>query len=106
MLEITENAQQYFSQMLDKAPNAEGIRIGVKKSGCSGYMTFITYAHEIEENDHVETFDGVSIVVDNSSLEVVDGSEIDYVREGLSKKVVLNNPQATSYCGCGESFDV
>lgn len=106
MLEITNEAQQYFSTMLNKTPDVEGIRVGVKKSGCSGYMMVIAYAHQINDDDHVVHYNDVTVVVDDESLQVIDGSQIDYVSEGLSKKVVLNNPQAISHCGCGESFDV
>jgi iron-sulfur cluster assembly protein len=78
----------------------------VKTSGCSGMAYLVEFADEIEENDQVFESQGIKIVVDPKSLVYIDGTELDYVREGLNEGFKFNNPNIKDQCGCGESFNV
>ena len=86
---------------------ARGIRLAVKESGCSGYMYVLEYVHEDGTDDATVSFgDDVTLYVDRDSLAVVNGTEIDYVTEGVNSFFKFRNPNATGECGCGESFTV
>ena len=80
--------------------------LGVKTSGCSGYMYTIDFADETTANDQVFEGHGAKVIIDNDSLGYLDGTEVDYGREGLNEAFRFNNPNATAECGCGESFTV
>ena len=83
-----------------------GLRLGVRKTGCSGWAYTVQMAQGIEEDDVVFEEDGVKIVVSHENLGFLDGSEIDFVAEGLGTAFRFNNPNATEECGCGESFTI
>lgn len=83
-----------------------GLRLGIRKTGCSGYAYVVNYAEEIGAADVVFEDQGVKIVVDGESLPLVDGTEVDFVRHGLNEAFRFRNPRAKSECGCGESFSV
>ena len=83
-----------------------GLRLGVRKTGCSGWAYTVQMAQDIEPDDVVFEEDGVKIVVAHDSLGFLDGSEIDFVSEGLGTTFRFNNPNATEECGCGESFTI
>ncbi len=83
---------------------ALGLRLSVKPSGCSGFMYVLDIVHEEASGDHRFTFGDVTLFVDEKSLPVVNGTEIDYVQEGLNSLFKFQNPNATGECGCGESF--
>jgi iron-sulfur cluster assembly protein len=83
-----------------------GLRLGVKKTGCSGYAYVVNYAEEIGADDVVFEERGVKVVVDRASLPMVEGTEVDFVKHGLNEAFKFRNPQAKSECGCGESFSV
>lgn len=83
---------------------AFGLRLGVKKSGCSGYSYVMDFADSANDDDLVFEQDGVNVVVDKQSLELLSGMELDYVSEGLNQTFKFRNPNATDECGCGESF--
>ena len=85
-------------------PAKAGLRFGVKRTGCSGWGYVIGLADAIEAGDSTFRQDGVTIVVDADSLPLVDGTEIDFGKQGLSETFVFRNPNATAECGCGESF--
>jgi len=87
-------------------PGALGVRFGVKKTGCSGFGYTVDLAEAIAENDRVYEQDGLRLVVDAKSLPYVDGTRIDFQRQGLNAAFVFDNPNATGGCGCGESFTV
>ena len=82
------------------------MRVGVRKTGCSGWAYTLDLADKIEPEDAVFEDDGLKIVVSTDSLDLVDGSEIDYVSEGLNHSFRFRNPNVTGECGCGESFTV
>jgi iron-sulfur cluster assembly protein len=83
-----------------------GLRLGIKKTGCSGYAYVVNYAEEIAANDVVFEVLGVKVVVDRESLPFVDGTEVDFVKQGLNEAFKFRNPRAKAECGCGESFSL
>jgi len=103
---ITETAAERVRQFMAKRGKGEGLRIGVRTSGCSGKAYVIEYADQIEPEDEVYESHGVKIIVDKKSLVYLDGTELDYTREGLNEGFKFNNPNVKDTCGCGESFNV
>ncbi|MCC8363391.1 iron-sulfur cluster assembly accessory protein [Lysobacter sp. A6] len=89
---------------LQTAPAVLGLRFGVKRTGCSGWGYLADMAKDERPGDTVFEHDGVRIYVDAESLAFVDGTEIDFVKQGLNEQFVFRNPNATAECGCGESF--
>lgn len=85
-------------------PAALGLRFGVKRTGCSGWGYLADLAREEREGDTVFEHEGVRIYVDADSLTLVDGTEIDFLKQGLNEQFVFRNPKAAAECGCGESF--
>ena len=105
-ISVTENAAQQIQRQLTKRGSGLGLRLGVKKSGCSGYAYVLDYVDEVAANDQIfENFD-VKIIVNNDDLSLLDGIEIDYKKEGLNAAFKFNNPNVKGMCGCGESFAV
>lgn len=91
---------------LARSPEAAGVRFAVKRMGCSGFGYVVDLAADIAEDDRVLDIDGIRVVVDPKSLPLVDGTLIDFQRQGLNASFVFHNPNATGECGCGESFTV
>ncbi|WP_242107672.1 HesB/IscA family protein [Luteimonas aquatica] len=85
-------------------PGAIGLRLGVTRTGCSGWGYLVDLAREPREGDNVSEQDGVRIYVDADSLPLVDGTEIDFLKQGLNEQFVFRNPNVAAECGCGESF--
>ncbi|MGN6512399.1 MAG: HesB/IscA family protein [Lysobacteraceae bacterium] len=85
-------------------PGALGLRLGVRRSGCSGWGYAVDLASEQKAGDRVFEQDGVRIYVDADSLPLVDGTEIDFLKQGLNEQFVFRNPNVAAECGCGESF--
>ena len=83
-----------------------GLRLAVKRTGCSGYAYVVNYAEDVAPGDTVFEDQGVKVVVDASSLALVDGTEVDFVKHGLNEAFKFRNPKARAECGCGESFSV
>jgi len=104
-LTLTEKAAQHVQKILTSRGKGVGLRLGVKTSGCSGMAYTIEFADEVEENDQVFESQGVKIIADPKSLVYLDGTELDYVREGLNEGFKFNNPNVKDQCGCGESFN-
>lgn len=103
---LTDNAADRVRSFLAKRGTGIGLRLGIKKTGCSGYAYVVNYADEIGAEDVVFDTSDVKIIVDRKSLELIDGTEVDYVREGLNEAFKFRNPNASGECGCGESFSV
>ena len=103
---LTENAARHVNAYLTKRGKGIGLRLGVKTSGCSGMAYKLEFADAIEEDDQVWESFGVKVVVDAKSLPYIDGTELDYTREGLNEVFKFHNPNEKSHCGCGESFQV
>ena len=105
-ISLTESAAKQIKRQLDKRGKGVGLRLGVKKSGCSGYAYTIDYADEIGANDEVFEQYGVKVIATRDDLAIIDGMELDYRREGINEAFNFNNPNVTATCGCGESFAV
>lgn len=105
-IQLTEAARSRMQDFLAREPEAVGVRFGITRTGCSGFGYTVDLARAIAENDTVFDEGGVQIVVDRKALPFIDGTEIDYRRQGLNTSFVFRNPNATGECGCGESFTV
>jgi len=103
---LTPAAAERVRSFLERRGGGVGLRLGVKKTGCSGFAYVVNYADEIGAGDVVFEDSGVRVVVDAESLRFVDGTEIDFVREGLNEAFKFRNPNVRGECGCGESFNV
>ncbi|RZU98897.1 HesB/IscA family protein [Spiribacter vilamensis] len=105
-IELTERAANHIRNALARNGQGTGLRLGVRTSGCSGFMYTVDYADEPGENDMVVEQHGVSVVIDRKSLPFIDGMEVDFVREGINERFSFRNPNVSAECGCGESFAV
>lgn len=103
---LTEAAAGRIRQLLDRRGKGLGLRLGVRKSGCSGFAYDLDYADEIAESDTVFEEFGVKVVVNRESLGALDGTVVDYARDGLNENFRFRNPNIKDECGCGESFSV
>ncbi|MBN1240842.1 MAG: iron-sulfur cluster assembly protein IscA [Gammaproteobacteria bacterium] len=103
---LTENAAERVRSYLTKRGHGVGLRIGVKRTGCSGYAYVIDYADEVEADDVVFDEKDVKIVVDSKSLGLIDGTQVDFVKDGLNEAFKFRNPNVKGECGCGESFNI
>ncbi|UCH53617.1 MAG: iron-sulfur cluster assembly protein IscA [Pseudomonadota bacterium] len=103
---LTANAAERVRASLAKRGRGEGLRLGVRNSGCSGKAYVVEYADRIEPEDQVYESHGVKLIVDPKSLVFLDGTELDYTREGLNEGFKFSNPNVKNSCGCGESFNV
>jgi iron-sulfur cluster assembly protein len=103
---LTESAATHVAGSLSKRGKGVGLRVGVRTSGCSGLAYKIEYADEIRPDDHRFDSHGITVVVDPKSLPYLDGTELDFAKEGLNAGFKFNNPNVKDQCGCGESFNV
>jgi len=103
---LTASAADRVRHYLDNRESGVGLRLGISKTGCNGFAYVVNYAESIEANDVVFEDAGVKIVVDSEALELIDGTEVDFVKEGLNEAFKFRNPKAAGECGCGESFSV
>jgi iron-sulfur cluster assembly protein len=105
-LTLTESAARQIARQLSRRGRGLGLRLGVKKSGCSGYAYVVDYADEVNPEDRVFEQHGVKVVVRDQDLSFLDGIEVDYAREGINEAFRFHNPNVKASCGCGESFAV
>jgi iron-sulfur cluster assembly protein len=105
-ISLTEPAAERVRNYLADRGNGIGLRIGVKKTGCNGFAYVINYAEQVDADDVVFEERGVKVVVDRESLALIDGTEVDFIKEGLNEAFRFRNPNITGECGCGESFSV
>ncbi len=103
---MTEAAARHVSRYLSRRGKGLGVRLGVKTSGCSGLAYKLEYVDEAEPGDLVFEQHGVKLLIDHKSLAYIDGTELDFVREGLNEGFRFSNPNERDRCGCGESFRV
>ena len=103
---LSERAAQHVSTFIAKRGKGIGIRLGVKTSGCSGMAYKLEFADAAEPDDIVFESHGLKVLVDPRSLPYIDGTELDFAREGLNEGFKFNNPNVKDQCGCGESFNV
>ena len=105
-ISLTPSAAERVRDYLEQRGCGVGLRIGIRKTGCSGYAYIIDYADTIEPADTVFSDSGVTVVVDDDSLKLIDGTQVDFVKEGLNEAFKFRNPNVKGECGCGESFSV
>lgn len=103
---LTPRAAQYVTNFIAKRGKGVGLRLGVRTTGCSGLAYKLEYADATEPEDTEFESNGVRIFIDPKSLAYLDGTELDFVREGLNEGFKFNNPRERDRCGCGESFRV
>ncbi|MBM5811171.1 MAG: iron-sulfur cluster assembly accessory protein [Gammaproteobacteria bacterium] len=103
---LTAAAADRVRRHLAERGRGVGLRLGVRKTGCSGFAYLVNYAEEVRPDDRVFESGGVQVVVDPESLALIDGTEVDFVRQGFSEAFRFRNPNVRGECGCGESFNV
>ena len=103
---LTEAAAERVNSFLANRGKGIGVRLGVKTSGCSGMAYVIEFVDDTNEDDEIFEDHGVRIVIDRKSLIYLDGTELDFGKEGLNEGFKFNNPNAKNECGCGESFTI
>jgi len=105
-ISISQAAADHVSRHIIQRGSGLGIRVGVRTSGCSGMAYVLEYADEVAEDDTVFEGNGVKVIIDEKSLIYLDGTQLDFVKEGLNEGFKFNNPNVASECGCGESFNI
>ena len=105
-IQLTESAAKQIQTQLAKRGRGLGLRVGVKKVGCSGFAYTYDYADEIGPTDVLFESHNTRLVTDPTSLDVLKGSTLDFVKEGLKQAFKFDNPNVDAACGCGESFSV
>lgn len=103
---LTEPAAQRVKHYLQDRGRGEGLRLDIRKSGCSGFAYVIDFADEISGDDEVFEDRGVKIIVKQKSLPYLDGTELAFIKDGFNEVFKFNNPNVKDECGCGESFSV
>ena len=105
-ISLTDSAAGRVRQYLEQRGKGVGLRLGVTETGCSGYSYVVNYADDVAANDIVFEDKGVKVVVDPEVLPLIDGTEVDFVKNGLNEAFSFRNPNISGECGCGESFTV
>ncbi len=105
-ISLTDSAANRVRTYLDKRGSGVGLRLGVTRTGCSGYSYVINYADEIDDSDVVFEDKGITVVVRPDALPLIDGTEVDFIKNGLNEAFSFRNPNISGECGCGESFNV
>jgi iron-sulfur cluster assembly protein len=105
-ISLTASAANRVRTFLASRGKGLGLRLGVKQTGCSGFAYVVNYADVVESDDVVFDHQGVKVIVDRQSLGYIDGTEVDFVKEGLNEAFRFRNPNIKGECGCGESFTV
>lgn len=103
---LTERAARQIRQQLERRGKGVALRLGVKKSGCSGFAYSFDYADEVQEGDQLFESHDAKVIVQRDQLSFIDGSEIDFIQEGLNSSFKFRNPNIDNTCGCGESFSL
>ncbi len=103
---LTEKVAKHIQRNIDKRGKGLGLRVGVRTSGCSGMAYKLEYVDEQDAHDQIFESFNVKVFVDPKSLPYIDGTELDFVREGLNEGFKFKNPKEKASCGCGESFSV
>lgn len=103
---VTDRAAEHVRSFMADEDKAFGLRLAVKPTGCSGYMYVVETADETHMHDRVFESRGIKIVIDSESFKFLQGTEVDFVREGLNEGFRFDNPNVSTTCGCGESFSL
>ncbi len=106
MVSLTQTAAARVRTYLEQRGHGLGLRVGIKKTGCNGYAYIIDYADSVDADDEIFDHEGVKVIVDRESLKLIDGTEVDFVKQGLNEAFKFRNPNVKGECGCGESFSV
>ncbi|WED21352.1 iron-sulfur cluster assembly protein IscA [Vibrio sp. JC009] len=105
-INMTDAAASRVKKFLDNRGKGLGLRLGVKTTGCSGMAYVLEFVDQLNEEDSVFEIKGVTIIIDPKSLVYLEGTELDFVKQGLNEGFQFNNPNVKDECGCGESFTV
>jgi len=105
-ISLTAAAAERVRTYLEARGEGIGLRLGITETGCSGYSYVINYADQVGQDDVIFEDRGVKIIVDPDALQLIDGTEVDFVKNGLNEAFSFRNPNITGECGCGESFNV
>jgi len=105
-ISLTESAAHRVRSFLSTRGHGVGLRLGIRKTGCSGFAYVVNYADEVKPDDLVFEDHGVKVYVDPKSLPLLDGTIVDFVKQGLNEAFRFRNPNVKGECGCGESFSV
>lgn len=105
-ISISDTAAQHVADQLAERGHGIGIRVGVKTTGCSGMAYVLEFVDKLEVGDEIFEEQGVKIIVDPKSLVYIDGTEMDFVKQGVNEGFEFKNPNAKGECGCGESFSI
>lgn len=105
-ISLTSAAADRVRTFLSRRGHGLGLRLGVKKTGCSGFAYVVNYADDLGKEDIVFEDQGVKVIVDRDSLGFIDGTQVDFVKQGLNEAFRFRNPNVRGECGCGESFTV
>jgi len=105
-ISLTTSAAERVKSFLTDRGRGVGLRLGIKKTGCSGFAYVVNYADDIAQDDVVFESDGVKVIVDRESLGFIDGTQVDFIKQGLNEAFRFRNPNVKGECGCGESFTV
>ncbi|PWC22723.1 iron-sulfur cluster assembly protein IscA [Brenneria roseae subsp. roseae] len=105
-ISLSDSAAQRVNAFLTNRGKGIGLRLGVRTSGCSGMAYVLEFVDDVNADDVVFEDKGVKVIIDGKSLVYLDGTELDFVKEGLNEGFKFNNPNVSSECGCGESFNV
>ena len=105
-ISLTESAAERVRNHLEIRGSGIGLRLGITTTGCNGFAYVINYADKLNEDDVVFDDQGVKVVVDQKSLDLIDGTEVDFIKDGLNEAFRFRNPNVTGECGCGESFSI
>ncbi len=105
-IKVSDSAAKRARSFLESRGKGLGLRLGVKTTGCSGLAYVLEFVDELNPEDTVFEDNGVKIIIDGKSLVYLDGTELDFAKEGLNEGFQFNNPNANGECGCGESFNV
>lgn len=103
---MTPAAAERVQSFLINRGKGLGLRLGIKTTGCSGLAYVLEFVDDLNEDDKMFTIDSVNIIVDQKSLVYIDGTQLDFIKEGLNEGFKFTNPNAKGECGCGESFNV
>ncbi|WP_420835356.1 iron-sulfur cluster assembly protein IscA [Mannheimia massilioguelmaensis] len=103
---MTENAAKHVKKCLESRGKGIGLRLGIKTSGCSGLVYVLEFVDELNADDNVFEQYGVKVIIDTKSLVYLNGTQLDFVKEGLNEGFKFSNPNVKDQCGCGESFNV
>lgn len=103
---LTDRAAEHIKGYLDKRGKGLGLRLAVRTTGCSGLAYVIEFADEVAANDEVFEDNNITVIIDKKSLVYLEGTELDFTRDGLNEGFLFKNPNVNAECGCGESFTI